>query len=200
MTDVHLGRLVAASLHQAIGEELPQRLEFYENWLHSEGLRDGSIGLGPMLAVIGFLRTEGPGYDRVVGRAGALAAEWSLMTVGPFRRRMVRWLPGRLRMRAALRQAEAIVRAADSRTRLRVRTRRRTARIELSASVFCTVRAIQTAPLCGFYHAIVLTTLAHFGLDSTAEVNACRALGDTSCVISFRVGASDPLRATAAAA
>jgi hypothetical protein len=30
---------------------LPTRLAFYENWLHAEGLRDGTIGLAPLYAV-----------------------------------------------------------------------------------------------------------------------------------------------------
>ena len=59
MTEGHLGRLLPACLHQAIADVLPQRLEFYEEWLDPVGLRDGSIGLAPISAVIGFLRTEG---------------------------------------------------------------------------------------------------------------------------------------------
>src|SRR5439155_25272548 len=51
MTDARIRRVLAASLHQAIGDVLPQRLDFYEVWLKSEGLRDGSIGLAPMTAV-----------------------------------------------------------------------------------------------------------------------------------------------------
>ena len=66
-----MGRLVPACLHQAIQETLPRRLDFYEHWLHSQALHDGSIGLAPMTAVLGFLRTEGEGYDQVVRRAGA---------------------------------------------------------------------------------------------------------------------------------
>lgn len=200
MTEGHIGRLVAASLHQAIGEELPQRLDFYENWLHSEGLRDGSIGLAPMLAVLGFLRTEGEGYDRVVERAGALAAEWSLMSLSPFRRRVIGWMPVRFRMRSALRVAGAIVTIVDSRSRLIVRLRGRTARIEVTSSVFCAVRGVQAAPLCGFYRSLALTTLAHFGLRSTALVDGCRAMGAGSCVISVKLDMTQPVEETAAAA
>ena len=85
MTEARVGRLLAACLHQAILDDLPQRIEFYEHWLHSEGLRDGNIGLSPMIAVLGFLRTEGDAYDLVASRAGQLAAEWTVTSLSGFR-------------------------------------------------------------------------------------------------------------------
>jgi len=200
MTEGHIGRLVAASLHQAIGELLPDRLDFYETWLHSEGLREGSIGQAPMMAVLGFLRTEGDAYDRVVARAGALAAEWALMLLPRFRRRVVGWMPGRLRMRAALRVAGSIAVTVDSRSRLRVRMRGRRAEIEVSSSVFCAVRGVHATPLCGFYRSLAVTTLAHFGLPSTAQVDQCRAMGAGSCVIHVTLEVARPVEETAAAA
>lgn len=200
MTEGHIGRLAAASLHQAIGEELPQRLDFYENWLHSEGLRDGGIGRAPMLAVLGFLRTEGDAYQRVVERAGALAAEWALMSLPPFRRRMVAWMPTRFRVGAALRVAGAIGEEVDSLSRFRVRSRGATARVEVTASLFCAARGVQAAPLCGFYRALALTTLAHFGLPSTVRVGQCRAMGAAQCVIDVTFDAMQPVEETAAAA
>ncbi len=201
MTDAHLGRLVAASLHQAIGEELPQRLDFYEHWLHSEGLRDGSIGFSPMLAVLGFLRTEGLDvHDRVVERAGQLSAEWSLMSLTPFRRRFIGWMPGPIRVRAVLRLAGHISLAADNRNTWRIRTKGRAARIELASSVFCSVRGLQASPLCGFYRSLAVTTLAHFGLAPVVRVDSCRAMGASACVISITLGAVEPVRASAAAA
>ncbi|MEO8070473.1 MAG: hypothetical protein ABI652_03655, partial [Acidobacteriota bacterium] len=99
MTDTRTGRLLAACLHQAIVDVLPQRLDFYENWLHSEGLRDGSIGLAPITAVVGFLRTEGAAYDAVVARAGQLAADWTVASLASVPRRVIIWLPRRLRAR-----------------------------------------------------------------------------------------------------
>ncbi|ODS55079.1 MAG: hypothetical protein ABS36_10020 [Acidobacteria bacterium SCN 69-37] len=201
MTEGHIGRLVAASLHQAISEALPQRLDFYENWLHSEGLRDGSIGRAPMMAVLGFLRTEDDdGYDRVVARAGALAAEWALMTLPAYRRRMVTWMPGRFRIGAALRVAAAIAEIVDSGSRLRVRSRGVGAEVEVISSVFCSVRGVQPAPLCGFYRALAVTTLAHFGLPSTAQVDRCRAMGAGSCLITVTLEMTRPIETTAAAA
>ena len=45
MSEPRIGRVVVASLHQAISDVLPNRLEFYENWLSNAGLREGTIGL-----------------------------------------------------------------------------------------------------------------------------------------------------------
>ena len=57
-------------LDQGISDVLPARLGFYENWLHAEGLRAGTIGLGPVTAVLSFLRQEGDAYDIITERAG----------------------------------------------------------------------------------------------------------------------------------
>ena len=65
MRESGVGRVLVASLHQAIGDILPTRLAFYENWLNAEGLRDGTIGLAPLYAVLSFLRQEGDAYALV---------------------------------------------------------------------------------------------------------------------------------------
>jgi hypothetical protein len=200
MTEEHIGRLVAASLHQAISEELPDRLEFYENWLHSEGLREGTIGRAPMLAVLGFLRTEGEAYVRVVERAGALAAEWALMSIAPYRRRVTAWMPRRFRLGPALHVARQIADAVDSRSRVRVRARRGHARLEVASSVFCSVRGVQAEPLCGFYRALAVTTLAHFGLSVAVDVDECKAMGAGSCVMTLQLRMAQPVKEPAAAA
>lgn len=41
MTEAGIGRLLPASLHQAIADVLPTRLEFYEAWVNPAGLRIG---------------------------------------------------------------------------------------------------------------------------------------------------------------
>src|SRR5262245_40602279 len=105
MTEARVGRLLAASLHQAIAEVLPDRLDFYEEWLHPDGLRDGSIGRAPLSGVIGFLRLEGDNYGRVVSRAGTLAADWTVLSMTAMKRRVVSALPRALRTRAAMRIA-----------------------------------------------------------------------------------------------
>ena len=70
MSEARIGRVLVASLHQAIADILPTRLEFYENWLNVSGLREGTIGLAPLSAVLSFLRTEGEAYDLITARAG----------------------------------------------------------------------------------------------------------------------------------
>src|SRR5664279_1171764 len=111
MTDAHIGRLLAAALHQAISEVLPMRVGFYEHWLSGEGLRDGAIGLAPMTAVLGFLRAEGGAYHSVMAAAGRLAADWSIDGMSPIKRGFIRALPRSLRARAAVGVAQTIARA-----------------------------------------------------------------------------------------
>ncbi len=48
MTRGDIGRVLAASLHQAITDELPTRLEFYESWLRPESLHAGRLGVAPL--------------------------------------------------------------------------------------------------------------------------------------------------------
>ena len=71
MSEVRIGRILVASLHQAIADLLPTRLEFYENWLNSAGLREGTVGLAAISAVLSFLRTEGEAYGVVGHRASS---------------------------------------------------------------------------------------------------------------------------------
>jgi len=185
MTEARVGRLLAACLHQAIADVLPQRIEFYEHWLNSEGLRDGSIGIGPITAVLGFLRTEGDGYDRVVARAGRLAAEWTMASRPTFRRRSIAWMPQRLRVWAALRVAAGIVHDISSASRARVRVRRRAARFAVTTSLFCTVRDAQQLPLCGFYAAVATESLSQMGVPARGHVERCRAVDGGVCTIAI---------------
>jgi hypothetical protein len=175
--------LLAASLHQAILDVLPQRLDFYENWLSSEGLREGSIGLAPMTAVVGFLRTEGGAYDQIVARAGQLAAEWTVASLPSVHRRAIAWLPRGLRVRAAMRVAADVVRAIYPSSRASTRVRKNEARFEVRSSLFCSVREAQPEPLCGFYVAVAVETLRHFGMQAHGSVEQCRAMHGATCVM-----------------
>ena len=49
MHDGGVGRLLVASLHQGIADLLPTRLEFYESWLNSSGLKGAEQGLNRVL-------------------------------------------------------------------------------------------------------------------------------------------------------
>ena len=78
MTEGGVGRLLLASLHQAITEVMPTRLEFYETWLSTSAMRDGRVGRGALAAALSFLRGEGVQYAATVSLAGQLAAAWTV--------------------------------------------------------------------------------------------------------------------------
>jgi hypothetical protein len=134
-------------LHQAIADVLPDRLEFYEEWLDPVGLRNGSIGLAPLSAVTGFLRTETSHYDAVVDRAGALAAEWSLQAVSPAVRRLGGALPTGLRARFALRLVRRIVRDVLSSSSAKSRLSRGRATVNGFVRILHGARSIGRAAL-----------------------------------------------------
>src|SRR6478609_3534545 len=124
MSEARIGRVLVASLHQSIADLLPTRLEFYENWLNVAGLREGTIGLAPLTAVLSFLRTEGAAYNLITARAGEYAAAWTFENVPSLERRIVSALPAPLRARAALRTARALVRATYPGSRAITRIRK----------------------------------------------------------------------------
>lgn len=198
MSEPRIGRVLVASLHQAIAEILPMRLEFYENWLNAAGLREGTIGLGPLSAVLSFLRSEGEAYNLVTARAGEYAADWTIGNMSVLERRMIRVLPMPLRTRAALRSARALVRATYPGSRAVVRWRRRQASIDLRGSLFCEVRGASPLPLCGFYASATARVLARFALPAEVRVSECRAGGGRKgCLLQVAIG--DRARAPAAA-
>jgi hypothetical protein len=183
MTEARIGRLLPACLHQAIGDVLPQRVDFYEEWLDPDGLRDGRIGLPPITAVLGFLRTEGRAYDEVMSRAGQLAAEWTYASLPAMRRRVIHALPRALRMRAGMNIARRIVRDVLTTSAAKARVRRGGARLDVTLSLFCSVREPQPAPLCAFYRAVVLEALRACEVRAVASIDQCRAVGAGTCVI-----------------
>ena len=177
MSEPRIGRVLVASLHQGIADLLPTRLEFYENWLNVAGLRDGTIGLAPLSAVLSFLRTEGEPYNLITARAGEYAADWTVSTLPAFERRLIRALPAPLRVRAALRTARGLVRATYPGSRAIIRIKRGVATVDLRGSLFCEVRETSVLPLCGFYAAAIARVLGLFGLRAEARVTECRAAG-----------------------
>lgn len=192
MSEPRIGRVLVASLHQAIADLLPTRLEFYENWLNISGLREGTIGLAPLSAVLSFLRTEGDAYDLITSRAGEYAADWTVNNISAFERRLILALPIGLRARAALHTARGLVRATYPGSRAIVRMKRGTASIDLRGSLFCEVRETTVLPLCGFYASAIGRVMHLFGLSAEARVNECRAAGGRKgCLLSVVVnGAS----------
>lgn len=183
MREAGIGRVLVASLHQGIADILPTRLGFYENWLNAEGLREGTIGLAPLYAVLSFLRQEGDAYQMITTRAGEYAAEWTVQSMSPMQRAVIRAVPAWLRGRLLLRLAGQLVRSSYRGSRVISRLRRGTARIDLRASIFCTVREPVPQPLCGFYAAAFTRLLLLFNMRARAEVVACRGTGETTCVL-----------------
>jgi len=188
MSEPRIGRVLVASLHQAIADVLPNRLEFYENWLSVSGLREGTIGLAPLFAVLSFLRTEGSAYEQITRRAGEYAAEWTVSDLAPLERRFIRALPASLRTRAALRTARALVRETYPGSRAIIRLKRGTASVDLRGSLFCEVRETSILPLCGFYASAIARVLQQFALRADARVTECRAAGGRKgCLLSVVV-------------
>jgi hypothetical protein len=177
MSEPRIGRVLVASLHQAIAEVLPDRLEFYENWLNPNGLREGRIGLAPLSAVLSFLRLEGEPYAAITARAGRYAAEWALGELPALERKMIAVLPRPFRARAALRAAGHVIRKTYPGSRAIVKVRKKQATVDLRGSLFCEVRDAAPAPLCGFYAAIVGRVLEHFAVPAGIAVTECRGSG-----------------------
>jgi bacteriochlorophyll 4-vinyl reductase len=183
MTEGRVGRLLVASLHQAIADLLPSRLEFYEAWLNPAGLREGRIGLAPLVAVLSFLRQEGEPYRFVATRAGEYAAEWTVADLPQFRRSLLLTLPRGLRMRVVMRLARAMIRNTYGNSRGIVRWRRGRGAVDIRGSIFCDVRDRMEQPLCQFYAAAIRRLMRLFELDVEVETEQCRATGAGQCLM-----------------
>jgi hypothetical protein len=191
MSEPRIGRVLVASLHQAIADVLPNRLEFYENWLNASGLREGTIGLGPLSAVLSFLRSEGDAYNRITALAGEYAADWTVSNIPALERRVGCALPVPLRTRVALRNARSLIRATYPGSRAIVKVKRGVASVDLRGSLFCEVREATVFPLCGFYAAAIARVLHHFALRADARVHECRAAGrGKGCLLQVAVNAA----------
>jgi hypothetical protein len=188
MRDARVGRVLVASLHQAIADLLPTRLGFYENWLNGRGLREGTIGLAPLYAVLSFLRQEGDAYAMITSRAGEYAAEWTVDSLSGMQRTAIRATPRWLRSRILLRLARKIVRSTYRGSRAIAHIRHGTARIDVRASVFCTVREPVAHPLCVFYASAVTRLMEIFSIGANTEVIACRGTGEPTCILQVALG------------
>ena len=193
MREAGIGRVLVASLHQGIADILPTRLGFYENWLNAEGLREGTIGLAPLYAVLSFLRQEGDAYRLITTRAGEYAAEWTVQSMPPVQRAMMKAAPVWLRSRMLLRLARQLVHSSYTGSRAVTRLRKGTASFDLRASVFCQVREPVAHPLCGFYAAAFTRLLALFDIGAHTEVVTCRGTGETTCVLKMALANGQPV-------
>src|SRR3954469_1896403 len=130
MREAGIGRVLVASLHQGIADILPTRLGFYENWLNAEGLREGTIGLAPLYAVLSFLRQEGDAYRLITTRAGEYAADWTVQSMPPVQHAVLKSAPMWLRRRLLLRLARRLVHSSYRGSRAICRLQGGNARVE----------------------------------------------------------------------
>jgi hypothetical protein len=187
MAEAGIGRVLVASLHQGIADLLPSRLEFYENWLNPTGLRNGTIGLAPLLAVLSFLRREGAAYDLITDRAGEYAAEWTVADMSRFNRWLIRRLPAAPRARFALKVARRLIQRSYMGSRAIVRLRRGAGSVTVRGSIFCGVRERSVEPLCRYYAAAIARVFLLFNLQAQARVTECRAAGAPGCLVAIAV-------------
>jgi bacteriochlorophyll 4-vinyl reductase len=188
MTEAAVGRLLVASLHQAIADLLPTRLEFYESWLNPSGLRDGRIGLAPLAAVLSFLRQEGESYHLIVARAGEYTAEWTVAELPALQRAVMRAAPVPVRLGLGLLVVRRLVRRTFASSRASVRLRRGRGAVDIRGSIFCQVRDRVEQPLCQFYAAAITRLLHLVSLDVDVGTDHCRATsGDGQCVMTVLV-------------
>ncbi len=183
MTEVSIGRLLVASLHQGIADLLPTRLEFYESWLNPAGLRDGRIGLAPLAAVLSFLRLEGEPYHHIAGRAGEYTAEWTVADLSPASRAILRAAPDTIRRWLALRVVRRMIQNTYSGSKANVRWRSGRGEIDIRGSIFCEVREAVPNPLCEFYAAAVRRLLYLVNLHVEVGIEQCRGTGAANCVM-----------------
>ncbi len=181
MTDGGIGRILVASLHQSIGDEMPQRLEYYEHWLTPMGLRDGRTGRAPLGAVLSFLRHEGHDpYDRVMSRAGQYSAEWHYEQAGSSLG-LPRLLPRGLRARLALRRSRRLLQSAFAPSVVSVTSRRGTGVVTIGGAIFCDLRERWPWPTCRYFAAALERHLGLQGVPADVAIDACQATGETAC-------------------
>jgi hypothetical protein len=188
MVDAGIGRLLVASLHEGIADVVPARLDFYENWLTPPGLRAGKFGLGPLHAVLSFLRLEGRStYDSIMTRAGQYSADWAYAELSSVERAVVRSMPMGVRSRWALRLSRKLISNTFRGSKASVHMRKGAGRLGIRASIFCSVRETAAWPMCVFYCAAVERFLHHFDLDAHVQITECRAFGGNDCALSVSI-------------
>lgn len=190
MSEARIERLVAAAIHQAIGDIVPSRLEFYESYLRPRGWREDAVNLAPVAAVLSFLRHEPEGtYNQVMTRAADYAAGW-VHDAMPWRTRaLLRVGPAWVR----LRRLASIVRQHLDRsyrgTSVAITVRRGELRLTVAGSIFCSTRDPDSAPHCLYYAAFVEHLLTRAGVDvAHATIDDCRARGGDVCRLHVVVG------------
>ena len=196
MVDAGIGRLLISSLHQGIADVTPSRLEFYEEWLSPEGMRDGRIGLAPLGAVLSFVhREEAPANGEIVLRAGRYAADWTYADVSGLRRWFIHQLPTPMRARAALGLGRRLVLATVRESKIRTRLRGSEGEVDIHSALFEQLRDPASIPMRAFYASALSRILAHCAVDAQVEISTEQPSG-WNLIVKVRgstpVAAADP--------
>jgi hypothetical protein len=172
MVDAGIGRLLISSLHQGIADVTPSRLEFYEEWLSPEGMRDGRIGLAPLGAVLSFVhREEAPANEEIVARAGRYAADWTYDDLSGLRRWFIRQLPTPLRTRAALGLGRRLILATVRESKIKTRFKGSDGEVDIHSALFDQLRDPASIPMRAFYASALNRLLTHCAVDADVGVN-----------------------------
>lgn len=189
MSEARIDRLLAAALHQAIGDVTPSRLGHYESYLKPRGWREDAVNLAPVAAVLSFLRHEPVGtYDAVMTQAAVYAASWVYDALPWHQRARGRVTPRWLRLRQLARVGRQHIERGYRGTRMSVRVRRGVLTAEIHGSIFCSTRDQAGAPHCRYYQAFFEQLLARDGLPlGESRIDACRAGGGDTCRVHVEV-------------
>jgi hypothetical protein len=177
-----VGRVLLASLHQAIAEVLPARLTFYERWLTSSSADGPDPGIASFMAMLSYLEQEGPAYQAITARAGHHAAIRSFRRLPVLKRAYLRVLPRRIRARNGIDLIVAILPTLYPEVRVELTRRRGTAFIGIDGSPFCDTRYATARQPCGFFSSAISTFLESLKLRPAVRVTRCRASGAPSCL------------------
>jgi predicted hydrocarbon binding protein len=111
--------------------------------------------------------------------------------MAPSHRVLMRWTPARLRRRLVLRLARRVVRNSNPASRAVSRLGSETADVEVTDSIFCTVREPVSHPLCGFYASVLTRLFDLFRLEGRAQVVVCRGTGASTCLMKVTLARHD---------
>ena len=174
-----VGRVLLASLHQAIGEVLPSRLGFYEHWLTP----DAAPGVASFMAMLSNLQQDGEAFDLIARRAGYYAAVRSFQGLSPLKRTGIRMLPRGMRATKAVGLLSRILPPLYPETRVDVTRRRSTVFVGIEGSPFCAARGSAEPALCSFYSGAITRFLELFNLRPSVRVRGCQSMGMRTCLL-----------------
>lgn len=173
-------RKFVASLHKALEELAPERLEIFEKWFDPADRR-AQFHIASVIGAIGYLRRSPDLYHKVMEMAGRYASQWSCLDLPQIKRKIRFRLPfGRDRLVKHLLQSglKSIHRDAELET---ARDGDKLV-VTVSNSLFCRTELNGGEPTCEYYSALFAGLLActHEKCSSITE-SACRSRGDSCC-------------------